>query len=266
MLELEYIFHDCFVASTPHCVLIFDFWKVDDIDTGSMPEFIAATTQDIPIYVFVSHFHKDHFNKVIFSWVKVHPKIHFIISRDTARHIRYILNPVSNYAGVRPDSESISVLSKMDIFEDENIFVKAFGSTDIGNSYVVLLKHENIRVFHAGDLNCWAWRDESTAEEISKAESDFFKELAPIASDFPEIEIAMFPVDSRIGTDYAQGAREFRRKIKVERFFPMHFSLGDNELEKAQRRHDALNISQYGGGYGEIIVLTASGDKYYRGD
>ena len=33
----------------------------------------------------------------------------------------------------------------------------------------------------------------------------------------------MFPMDSRIGTDYMRGARQFIERIKTAAFAPMHF-------------------------------------------
>lgn len=49
--------------------------------------------------------------------------------------------------------------------------VKAFDSTDEGLSYLVEM--DGIRIFHAGDLNNWHWREESTPREIEEAERDF---------------------------------------------------------------------------------------------
>ena len=37
------------------------------------------------------------------------------------------------------------------------------------------------------------------------------------------IDLVMFPVDSRVGTDYALGAKQFLDKVQVKIFSPMHF-------------------------------------------
>lgn len=262
MLELSYVFHDCFVLTTKDYLLVFDYWKIPGKDIDYIPDFVTSAPADLPIYVFVSHFHKDHFNKNIFSWIKIHPLIYFILSKDTARHVRYILKPDSRYSGVRPDENSVKVIRKFEKYEDENICATAFGSTDIGNSYTIRLKKENKIIFHAGDLNCWVWRDESSPAEIKKAEDDFKKEMLPIAEAFPKIDIAMFPVDNRIGSGYGEGAKMFLSEIEVKHFFPMHFELGDNQEERELRHQGALKTSEYAGGNGDFIVLTNYGDCY----
>ncbi|MEI3154718.1 MAG: hypothetical protein V8S95_06185 [Odoribacter sp.] len=50
--------------------------------------------------------------------------------------------------------------------------IKAFGSTDIGISFLIDI--DNIRIFHAGDLNNWHWEEESTPEEIAGTEKNCF--------------------------------------------------------------------------------------------
>lgn len=244
--------------------MIFDFWKIPGIENPEISNLIGDLDNHVPVYVFVSHFHKDHFNKAIFSWQKFHPNIHFIISKDTSRHVKYILNPASNYIGERPTPDSVVILQKLEVFEDLNIRVTAFGSTDIGNSYIVELKQEDKKIFHAGDLNCWTWKDESSPDEIREAEEAYRKELYIISNDFAKIDIAMFPVDKRIGSGYAQGAKEFLEAIEVAYFFPMHFGLGETPEEQSIYIAGAQDIEKYAFGRGEIITLTSPGDCFYK--
>ncbi len=262
MFELTYIHHDCFLMSTPECGVVFDYWFDPVAMDSEYPEFLTDFPVEKPLYVLVSHFHKDHFNKVIFKWVRLHRNIRFIVSRDVARQIRYLLNPDSTYAGSKVDPEMVTVLSKLECFSDPLLTVQAFGSTDIGNSYAVTFKTSGLKVFHAGDLNCWTWRDESTPEEIRSAEKAFSSELRPIADAYPQFDVVMFPVDSRLGTGYAEGARTFVSTIDCKRFFPMHFTLGESHAELEQRRRDAINFSTYAAPHGEYIALTEPYDTY----
>ena len=55
------------------------------------------------------------------------------------------------------------------------IRIEAFGSTDVGISFLIDL--QGVRLFHAGDLNNWHWSEESTPQEIRKAEGDFLAEI-----------------------------------------------------------------------------------------
>ncbi|MDE5836870.1 MAG: hypothetical protein K2H50_07675, partial [Paramuribaculum sp.] len=54
-------------------------------------------------------------------------------------------------------------------------------------------------------------------------EAAFRKALNRISSENQEIDIAMFPVAPRLGTDFGEGAKEFLTEIKVNNFLPMHF-------------------------------------------
>ena len=106
------------------------------------------------------------------------------------------------------------------MWQDEELTVQAFGSTDVGVSF--LIDAEGERIFHAGDLNNWHWEEESTPEEVCLAEKAWHQELDTLAKATDHIDLAMFPVDPRLGKDYMRGAKEFVKKIKVHRFVPMH--------------------------------------------
>lgn len=262
MFNLTYIHHDCFLLTTPEAGVVFDFWRDPLCKHGELPAFIRDFPKDKPLYVLVSHFHKDHFNKEIFNWALVHPDIRYVISRDVARHMKYMLKPDSRYSGVRVDPEKLNILSKPEVYSDDVLSIHCFGSTDIGNSYAVVFKAGDLKVFHAGDLNCWTWRDESSQEEVEAAEKAFISELRPIAEAFPKFDIAMFPVDSRIGTGFNEGAKIFLESIDVERFFPMHFTLAETHEQLEQRKNDALDFKAYAPERGEFIGLTAPYDSY----
>lgn len=285
MLELTYIYHDCFKVRTPQCVLLFDYWQMPDIHHGSDALYGGDASQrrkylpntpftkeeaELPIYIFVSHFHKDHYNKEIFDWSAFLPNVHYIISKDTARHARHILRPDSLYNGIKPAPQSVTILREGERYKDPNIIADAFGSTDIGNSYVVTLtnygdpsqRRQYTTILHAGDLNAWIWKDESTQAEVDAAIRDYLQKLAPIAEYYPQLDIAMFPVDSRIGTDYWTGARLLLERIEVARFFPMHFCNEPHLIPL--RAADALRFSLYAptGRPTEYIGLTAPRRRY----
>lgn len=236
--------------------IVFDFWK-DVLSPGKgIPSFLDRLDKDKPLYVVVSHHHKDHYTKRIFEWGKIFRRIHYVLSSDTARYARHILNPDSIYLGPKPAPETVTVLSPGESFSDGRIAIKAFSSTDIGNSYI--LQAEGKTYFHAGDLNAWVWKDESTEEEIAKSIRDFETIADGIAAEYPTIDYAMFPVDSRIGRDFFTGAYIFVRKIDVRHFFPMHFGLGETPEQQRKFETDASDISAYmNKDRGEYICLQA---------
>lgn len=261
MTRITYIWHDCFVIETDEAVLVFDYWEDPRETGGEMPVQLATVAFDKPLYVLVSHHHKDHYNKDIFGWGSRFTDIHYILSRDTARFARHILSGTGTYAGVRPPEGSVTVLAPGDSYDDGRVQVRAFASTDIGNSYYVRLSGKSF--FHAGDLNAWLWRDESTPSEIEAAWNAYDKILTTIALEIHELDYAMFPVDSRIGSGYWEGAKAFAERIPINRFFPMHLAIG-NDLEIARHRTDAARFELYANRKrGEYILLTAPGDSYF---
>ena len=114
-----------------------------------------------------------------------------------------------------------SISKKEDSYEDHNLWIKAFGSTDSGISF--LIEAEGKTPFPCGDLNNWHWKDESTPEEVAEAEQNYLKELGDLAKATDKLDATMFPVDPRIGTDFMRGAQQFVDHIKTNIFVPMHF-------------------------------------------
>ena len=117
------------------------------------------------------------------------------------------------------EGESFSVLG---------LPVRAFGSTDLGLSYLVEV--DGRRVFHAGDFNLWHWEEESTPQEIAEATEGFERILADLA-DFAAgtIDLAFFPLDPRMGKHTDRGAVRFLKALRPKVLVPMHLQ-GDAAL------------------------------------
>ena len=266
MTQITYIYHDCFFVELQKCNLVFDFWKDPIGYTDGLPYFLSTADKEKPLYVFVSHHHKDHYTKKIFNWEEYFPKIKYIISSDVAKMARHILTPNSIYSGRKPCPDNVIILREGERWEDSSLRTEAFGSTDIGNSYYTEIKdnmEKQLSFFHAGDLNAWLWKDESTPEEVREALDKYLGILDNLKSKHPSIDFVMFPVDSRIGTDYAEGAKRFVREINVGHFFPMHFGLYETREEKQKRSHDAAKVKDYANtDRGEYICLQAPYSAY----
>lgn len=262
---LQYIWHDCFVLTTGNATVVFDYWIDPTCNKDDMPAFIKNADKSKPLYIVVSHHHKDHYSKSIFKWADEFKTIKYILSRDTARHARHIINPESVYNGYKPDPANVVVIGPGETFSDEIIDIRAYGSTDIGNSYLVKISGSS--VFHAGDFNAWIWKDESDESEIRDALNRFNAILNKIAEENPCIDLAMFPVDGRLGTDYFTGASIFVRAIKVSHFFPMHFSLGENEEKQAEYAAMASAVNYYANpDYGDYICLLSPYSCWAKGE
>ena len=98
-----------------------------------------------------------------------------------------------------------------------------FVSHSAFDAYMFKIEVEGKTIFHAGDLNNWHWKDESTEQEVKEAEGNFLHEIKILKATCNNIDIALFPVDPRIGSDFARGAEQFIQQIHVKQFIPMHF-------------------------------------------
>lgn len=206
-MRLYYIFHSAFAIEAEGVVVIIDFyWDTVDLFRGLVHDVLLRKPSKI--YVLSSHFHPDHFNPEIFKWRSICPEVTYILSQDILRHHR-------------ASKDDAVFLKKGDVYDDGILQVNAFGSTDSGDSFLVTLQH--ITFFHAGDLNNWHWKDVSSPQEVKQAEGNYMAELKFIASHISKVDVAMFPVDARMGSEYAKGAKQFLEKIKCSIFVPMHF-------------------------------------------
>lgn len=207
-MRLIYIYHSGYLIEAEGFSILIDFYK----DTGAAAH-RGYVHDDLsrrpgPIYILSSHFHPDHFNPEVLRWKKYRPDVTYVFSRDILRY-------------KRAPADIGVYLMKGEIYKDDNLSIKAFGSTDIGISF--LIEAEGKRIFHAGDLNNWHWKDESTPEEVATAERNYLKELEILAKTTNYVDLAMFPIDPRLGTDYMRGAEQFIQRIQTRHFAPMHF-------------------------------------------
>lgn len=258
--SITYIYHDCFVIETERVILIFDFWKdpLAGKENKEFPPLLDELNPKKDIFVLISHHHKDHFTRRVFNWIDRFPSIRYIISEDVSRHINFLLRENGHYKGRKPSPHRVTVLSPGDEFTEGNLRIRAFPSTDIGNSYAV--EAEGLRIFHAGDLNDWLVPGDGK-EETDQTHQEFISILEKIKVHYPSFDIAMFPVDSRIGENYWKGARAFLELIDTKLFIPMHFEFAMDEKE--QRLKDAAAFNLYAlKDKGNYLFLCGTRSRY----
>lgn len=213
-IKINYLYHSGFSVETKNYFLVFDYYKdfvesgIKSIENGAVGNGNLKINKHI--IVFSSHSHGDHYNPAILDWSKIRPDIKYVFSSD-----------ISIESGIKQEIKNINQISAYQEINIEDAYIKAYGSTDIGVSFLV--KVDGVTIFHAGDLNWWYWWDD-TKKEIEKAERLYKQEIEKIKRE--KIDIAFFPVDQRLEHNYSKGAEYFIEELNPSIFVPMHF--GDN--------------------------------------
>lgn len=231
-MTVTYYHHSGFSVALDDVLLIFDYWlgeqKELPEDKRITPEFLSHFKE---IYVFISHEHPDHMDPVVYEWRKDFP-ITYIVADDM---------PVGTRGKHIKKGDEMRLTSR--------VSVKAFDSTDLGVSFLVDVC--GIKVFHAGDLNFWHWREESTVKEIEEADEAFRKAVEPITHE--AIDVAFFPVDPRQGRLFDAGANYFILSVKPRLLIPMHF-WGRAEIAVKFARQSRCRET-------EVVAMTRFGEQ-----
>lgn len=198
-LEVIYLHHSGFAVRTENHLLVFDYYKDP---SKSMPELLE---QGKTVYVFSSHSHTDHFNAEIEKFQSTVAA--YFLSSD--------ISTAGGLSGVAQNK--LIYMNPYQNKEHQAITVVTYGSTDQGVSFLVEV--DGWRIFHAGDLNWWHWK-EDTPENIQTAKDGFEKEMKLLEG--LKLDVAFFPVDSRLEEFWTIGAEEFCRKVDVKQLITMH--------------------------------------------
>ena len=241
-LTVTYYHHSGFSVAMDDVLLVFDYWTGEH---GELPEDKRITVDFLKqfrqVYVFISHEHPDHLDPVVFTWRNEAP-VTYIVAADM---------PVGTRGKRMAPGDSLTL--------SPEVSVKAFDSTDLGVSFLVDI--QGVHVFHAGDLNFWHWREESTVKEIEEADDAFRQAVEPIARE--KIDLAFFPVDARQGLMYDAGANYFIMCVKPRLLIPMHFwGRAEIAMEFARRSRCRQTEVTALTRYGEQISLDFTDDGY----
>ena len=144
-----YIYHSGFALLDEGVTVIIDYYK--DSANPPLTGVVHGELLGRPgkLYVLASHVHADHFNPEVLTWKHSRPDIQYIFSKDILE---------VGHVGLW----DACYIEKGNVWTDGILEIEAFGSTDAGISFLLRLRGKT--VFHAGDLNNWHWKEESTGE------------------------------------------------------------------------------------------------------
>ena len=223
-MKIIYLYHSGFALQFKKISVVIDYYSPhSDKPEPALAEILADPSHRL--YVLASHAHHDHFDPCILDFERSHGNTAYVLSRDIA-------------AKIGPPPQSVAYIGEGESHDDGNIRIRAFGSTDEGISF--LIHADGRSIFHAGDLNNWHWNEECPTEESSLYEANYLAELEKIAAFAPSVDVSLFPVDPRLGKDFARGAEQFVARIKTTNLIPMHFGTDygtANSAKTAIERH-----------------------------
>ncbi len=203
MIAVTFLGHSGFLVELPSVTLLFDWWK------GELP----AIRPGVPLYVFASHRHEDHFNPQIFALDGGSRDVSFVLGHD----IRLSPRNLARW-GVSPGTaEQCHILRGGQSCTLPRARIEALSSTDEGEAFLVTA--DGMTLFHAGDLNWWHWDGEDTAWNRNM-EVNFKRYTESLRG--RRIDLAMLPLDPRLGEDGFRGPRHFLETADISRFLPMH--------------------------------------------
>ena len=203
-MRVTFLAHSGFLVELPSVTLLFDWWK------GELP----ALRPEIPLLVFVSHRHPDHFSPAIFALNDGPRQILFLLGKD----IRLSPRNLARW-GVSQETagKCLSLGGNNIVSPLSGVSVETLPSTDEGVAFLVTADGRTL--FHAGDLNWWHWEGEDKAWNRNM-EVNFQRYTEPLRG--RRIDLAMLPLDPRLGEPGFWGPRYFLELADIARFLPMH--------------------------------------------
>ena len=209
-MELWYLHQSGFALDTGRLFLIFDC-DCDTPHSGHLADGVVAP-EDLAgrdVVVLVSHIHADHYAPFIFEWAKA-----------PVRRIRYILSDDIPLPDPHPAGCELISAAPHTTLELGDLTVETLLSTDEGVAFLLTLPDGRV-IYHAGDLNWWHWTGETDDYNADMARR-YKAELARLRG--RRIDLAMVPVDPRLGPTYAWGLDALMRTADVRLAVPMHFA------------------------------------------
>ena len=220
-MRVTFLGHSGFLAETGSATLLFDWWK------GELP----AIKPELPLYVFASHRHEDHFDPRIFTLDDGTRDVRFVLGHDIKLSVRNL-----ERWGVSPRTAgNCRNLRGGETLELPRARVEALPSTDEGEAFLVTADKQTL--FHAGDLNWWHWEGEDKGWNRNMEVN--FKKYAEALRE-RTIDLAMLPLDPRLGEAGFWGPSYFLETADIRRFLPMH-QWGDFDFaRKFFEKHSAF--------------------------
>ena len=198
--QVWYLRHSGWAVRTRSAFLVFDYWDDDpapDEMLLSNGHIRPEELKGLPVYVFVSHEHGDHFDPQILEWRKTLPNITYV------------------FGFAPPSAEGIVSLGPRVQKTIGPLNVATIKSNDAGVGFAVQV--DGLTIFHAGD---------HANGKIEKAENEFFPEIDFLARKGIRPDIAfflnMYGCGSTNPEAFQKGIFYAVDKLQIKAVLPMH--------------------------------------------
>lgn len=193
------IYHSGFMVELQEHILLFDYYMKE----------LPISHSDKPLYIFVSHKHKDHYNPRIFELTKEFRKRTFIFANEIKT------------------TETVIHMHHDETKTVDDLCVSTLLSTDSGVAFIVEV--EGKMIYHASDLHLWLW-DDDTEKEAKMMNGSFMAEMKKIRN--RHFDLAFLVLDPRQSDEFAcKGIDIFNEWTDTSVIFPMHFSSDPKRME-----------------------------------
>lgn len=257
-MKVTYLHHSGFLVETAAAAYLFDYIK------GDLPALPAG----LPLYVFASHSHRDHYVEAIYRKPIAGRVKNYILAMEIASHpdedphrrrgyeeykdkilligpheTLYLdgdastvnagahLSDTGAGAGAAAGAGSDDACSAPAESGNSAIRVQTLLSTDEGVAFCVY--DPEGAIYHAGDLHWWHWEGEPDEENREMGEN-YRKEIDLLSGE--HFRAAFVPLDPRLDNAYWYGMRYFADHVKADHIFPMHswknYALTDRYLKE----------------------------------
>ncbi|WP_085832737.1 MBL fold metallo-hydrolase [Clostridium merdae] len=242
-LQGWYLYNSSFVLRTEKQCFLFDYYPyAGEPETGSLEcgrlDLERIRDFRLPLTVFVSHAHYDHFDKSIFLIENKISDVHFVLSDDV---------PVPHGFS---DEQVLTVQAGKE-YQWNGLMIRTLLSTDEGVAF--LIRTPEGTIYHAGDLNFWDWEGESTAYR-RQMEQDYKQQIDCIAGE--HIDLAFVPLDGRLEGTYWKGLDYFMRSTNTQYVVPMHFRDQYEVFDWLRQQPEAKNYLN------KVEMITHSGQTF----
>jgi len=231
-LKIVYIYHDCFAIISGGQALLFDY---PENLSPEAEEALRNAVRGKNLITLTSHSHADHFTEKLLNLEEEAQAFTCIVSGDVAQK-----SPKC--------ARKCLVIEERQMLRLDNLEVKAYGSSDLGVSYLV--KIGDAKIYFAGDNADWS--RSQLPEQVNQQIRETFHRVIREAAEEAPVDIA-FATLCQICRNLG-GISHVIRMLRPRLTVPMHLA-GQTELI-AEHRSSLEKLGT------KIFAYTRPGDTY----